>query len=756
MIGDFDSSANPLWTLYGKEARNHDTARIQTLKDDMDGVLIFAGLFSAVLTTFVIDSKESLKANTADQTVYYLQQNVAMLSQISQQISFIAPQFTIPSTPRPFTLLSTRRNLISILSAALLAILVQKWVRDYMVVFERYDDPLKSARIRQYLYEGSERWHMLVIAEVVPALLHISLFLFFAGLGDFVLDINTSVGLSTTIPIGIICLLYIFTVFAPVIYPQSPYHNSFSALIWYLIQKLQVRRYKDRDGRTMVVNSNMVKGRLELAMEETECRKERDVEAVRWMLDNLTEDSEMEAFAMAIPGSFNGAWSFEVWKKMSHLTDEGKMSTDQNEPAMGLPTDIEPHAAFSVTAQPSPRFGTIPNLSGSLVRPFRTSTARASTPTNMTTHTPPLHSANIDLPVITTSIHGETLLRGLSRRMAHLFETCTDRGVFPSDEQWRRRTRACVEATASLIFYADAELGWFGDILRSLGDIGNVEGTRELSLTGKDQAFVMRWTCLSTMAIRQMLGGNESLKACAGLAVASIRDLQGGDGTDDEEIEDLGDSDFRISTLQSKLDKDTYSIIQQYLVKLLSLFTCPANLCYFLHIPQRTFRALCEMLEMDTRWTPKKLLQRQLWRFQDLRDADGFGFTIELFLLALQPLLSTSGSRESSSALFIGTLRVITSDWRKHKHCLATQKILLDVVASAEGILHLSDYPTYITDWLWKLLGDMLEGQSGPHMENAVQELTDCQHLDGHKYGAKALEVISRLQAPPSNRPGIL
>ena len=41
MIGDFDSSANALWTLYGTEAKSHDEARIQTLKDDMDGVLIF-------------------------------------------------------------------------------------------------------------------------------------------------------------------------------------------------------------------------------------------------------------------------------------------------------------------------------------------------------------------------------------------------------------------------------------------------------------------------------------------------------------------------------------------------------------------------------------------------------------------------------------------------------------------------------------------------------------------------------------------
>ena len=41
MIGDFEGSANALWSIYGKEAKSHDEALIQTLKDDMDGVLIF-------------------------------------------------------------------------------------------------------------------------------------------------------------------------------------------------------------------------------------------------------------------------------------------------------------------------------------------------------------------------------------------------------------------------------------------------------------------------------------------------------------------------------------------------------------------------------------------------------------------------------------------------------------------------------------------------------------------------------------------
>jgi hypothetical protein len=38
---DFDEDANDLWSLYGKEAKSHDGARIETLKGDMDGVLIF-------------------------------------------------------------------------------------------------------------------------------------------------------------------------------------------------------------------------------------------------------------------------------------------------------------------------------------------------------------------------------------------------------------------------------------------------------------------------------------------------------------------------------------------------------------------------------------------------------------------------------------------------------------------------------------------------------------------------------------------
>ena len=58
-------------------------------------------------------------------------------------------------------------SLVFSLIAALIATLVQQWVREYMHVFQRYGNPLKSTRLRQYLYEGVERWHMPRVARSV-------------------------------------------------------------------------------------------------------------------------------------------------------------------------------------------------------------------------------------------------------------------------------------------------------------------------------------------------------------------------------------------------------------------------------------------------------------------------------------------------------------------------------------------------------------------------------------------------------------
>jgi hypothetical protein len=741
--------------------------------------------------------------------VYYLQQNVAMLDQISRQISSIAPQFSIPSIPpAPFPAFNPLASdiivnafwfmaLVFSLSAALLATLVQQWVRDYMHVFQRYSDPLKSARLRQYLYEGSERLYMPLVAEAVPCLLHVSLFLFLVGLCDFVLNVNTAVGLSTTIPIAIISLLYILTTFAPAIYPQSPYQTSFSGRIWSTMQRIRRRRFKDRNfnGELKPVSLNMVRGKMQLAMEETEGRKGRDERAVQWLASNMTEDAEMESFVMAIPGSFNGEWGEEVWKKVSNAIEDKDKDPHQNEPSW------------------------LQSILPSFI-PLVGSRSASDSGVNPTAH-----------------IQGEATMRELSARVRHLLDTCKNQGLFTSDELWRRRTRACTETAASLVCCVGVELGQFGDILKLLGDIGSDQTVRDSSSVGKEQSFVMRWTCLSLVAIRPVLESNwllhndarlasqrlerrdntgdeeptptrvekiiEALnKALGGLKTLSDALTWGGDQTEervkeilrehDDQISELEQidienagfqlDDWSISSVQRSLDRITHGVITSQLPgvksddsdtesvnfgQFVDLFRDPHALLFIFPLRnlrrirsfaqtlrkflegqpsadtfQKTIKDLREFGSLSNRLD--KPVLRQVWRMQDLSGGGGLGFTVELFFLVFKQLLSTSSSKESHSGLYVGTFRAITSDWSKYKISLGTQRLLLNMVTPHHGIIFSFDYPDYITDEFLAFLGDILDGQTGSHIDDVVQQLTDFPtYLPRYALSVKALNALS-------------
>ena len=738
----------------------------------------------------MVDSKQNLKANPTDKMVYYLEQHSTILSQISQQIASIAPQVSIPSTPPPpFPAFIPSASDIRInafwfmalafsLSAALLATLVQQWVRDYMHVFQRYSDPQKSARMRQYLNDGSEGWYMPIAAEAVPGLLHVSLFLFFAGLANSTLNINTTIGLSTTIPIGICGLLYIFITLAPVIYPQSPYQTSYSGVIWYAVQKLRGRRYEDRDGILKSVSTNMAQGQMQLSMEGTMDREDRDKRAILWLMDNLTEDAEIESFVMSAAGSL------EAW------------------------TDLSKKEVTRVVAEPSSHLRAIRNLLGLVPHRFRTFPASRSS-VNAMVHRPASHSINTHRSIV-TSIHERVTIQEFCWRIGNFFDTCKNRKVFASDELWRTRSRACVEAMASLVSFADVDVGWFGDTLQALEDIGSFGGTCNLSLSGSDQAFAVHWKCLSIMAIRSTLESTRFVTNPWGLLYGSIQDCVKEASKIDDTLErrwrrwgthpgcDLSSKiSFATEVMQnfsgiiiSKIgefdgvvQRITFGITRElpgvdidfpdsepFLRQSLDLLRDPVKLRFIsCRHPLNKFFDNLKRVEgyrdnspnpedelkqvIEKVLWPKHLLQRRMWSLDDLRFGRGLGFAVELFLLSLRQLLSASPSQESYSALYIGTFKAITSDWRQRYLSVGTPNIILDVVASDQGFLRTFNYPDYITDEVWELLGNILEVQAKakptmrPHIDSAVQRLTDLQIEDGGKYRAKASALIFRLCA---------
>ncbi|KAJ7644734.1 hypothetical protein FB45DRAFT_735403, partial [Roridomyces roridus] len=92
-----EAAAAKLWSVYISEAERYDKSLLESWTNDMEGILIFAGLFSATLTAFIVESYPTLVPDPADATVQ-------LLAQISQQLAAAAngSTFHMPAPEPPF------------------------------------------------------------------------------------------------------------------------------------------------------------------------------------------------------------------------------------------------------------------------------------------------------------------------------------------------------------------------------------------------------------------------------------------------------------------------------------------------------------------------------------------------------------------------------------------------------------------------------------------------------------------------------
>ncbi|KAJ7153255.1 hypothetical protein C8R46DRAFT_1301513, partial [Mycena filopes] len=187
-----EAAAAKIWAVYIAEAERYDKALVESWKSDMEGMLIFAGLFSASLTAFLIESYKTLNPDQGDTTI-------RLLAQISDQLAASASgtgfhiQPAGAFTPSTSALVCNTFWFLSLglsLTCALVATLLEQWARDLIHRSEIHSAPLIRARIFSFLYYGVKRFSMHTVVEIIPLLLHISLLLFFAGLVAFLMPVN--------------------------------------------------------------------------------------------------------------------------------------------------------------------------------------------------------------------------------------------------------------------------------------------------------------------------------------------------------------------------------------------------------------------------------------------------------------------------------------------------------------------------------------------------------------------------------------
>ncbi|KAI0769255.1 hypothetical protein BC629DRAFT_1292241, partial [Irpex lacteus] len=220
------------WTAMAQAMRDYDEDKVKDTKEDIDTLLTFAGLFSAALTAFLVESYQALLPDPNGQISATSQQSLIVMQQMYLQVFNGSSQPLVAladATPLPFqpSTNDIRVNvlwfssLIFSLMTASFAILVKQWLREYMAV--DYPSPQARLRIRHCRYPELAAWKVFEIAAILPLLQQLALALFFVGLCYFTSSVHESVG-HTTLPL-IAGWAFCFTVatFLPIFLPRCPY-----------------------------------------------------------------------------------------------------------------------------------------------------------------------------------------------------------------------------------------------------------------------------------------------------------------------------------------------------------------------------------------------------------------------------------------------------------------------------------------------------------------------------------------------------
>ena len=208
------------------------------------------------------------------------------------------------------------------MSCALLATLLLQWARRYeRVAYPRYR-PQRRARIRAFYKKGVEKWRIPRAVEILPMLLHLSLFLFFAGLSVFLFGVHRTIFKAVTAWISFIVISYGCLSLFPVIHKNSLYFTPLSVpfsfyltgmrhlffLIFFrlrsfprvdnLIRKLLSSRYPGEIYPDDFFSRSMIRTAEEYAFK---LKPDIDYRSLLWTFESLDEDAHFEEFFEGLP-----------------------------------------------------------------------------------------------------------------------------------------------------------------------------------------------------------------------------------------------------------------------------------------------------------------------------------------------------------------------------------------------------------------------------------------------------------------------
>ncbi|EUC61825.1 hypothetical protein RSOL_408140, partial [Rhizoctonia solani AG-3 Rhs1AP] len=170
-----------VWKIYVRETDRADTELVEGWNKSLDVILVFAALFSAVSTAFLIESSQKLQEDPADvtaQTLLAISQALSVLTNATQ------PTAMQPSDSANDGLFSPSRITVTVntlwylslslsVATSLLAMLAKDWCHSFLA--GRTGHPYTQTIRRQQKWMMIEKWKMQELIMVLPSLIHLSL-----------------------------------------------------------------------------------------------------------------------------------------------------------------------------------------------------------------------------------------------------------------------------------------------------------------------------------------------------------------------------------------------------------------------------------------------------------------------------------------------------------------------------------------------------------------------------------------------------
>ena len=187
-------------------------------------------------------SIQGLQQNSPDISAFYLANIFQLLAaDLNGSHVYIPPMLSPPSAsvsvPKHAVWVNSLwfLSLVISLMCALSATFVRQWADRYIKVTAGQEPHSlhQQARIRAFFAEGVDNSRLPLVVGLIPTFLHLSVFLFLAGLCVFLNHLHPTVFNVVASSVGVCVSMYLCIVVMPILRYNTPYHSPLSSLAWY-------------------------------------------------------------------------------------------------------------------------------------------------------------------------------------------------------------------------------------------------------------------------------------------------------------------------------------------------------------------------------------------------------------------------------------------------------------------------------------------------------------------------------------------